>query len=166
VHVKRGTIFDAMGDALKRRLKQSKFESPQQEAMLALLVASSYMDEHIDRMVSEYGISRQQYNILRILRGAGENGHPCGEVAVRMVHRSPDVTRRIDGLVKMGLVERSRSNEDRRVVMTRITEKGLALLQQIAPLDRDFIDMLKRKLTAKQAQELTAICEHLFSDET
>jgi DNA-binding MarR family transcriptional regulator len=155
-----------MGDALKRRLKQSKFESPQQEAMLALLVASSYMDEHIDRMVSEYGISRQQYNILRILRGAGENGHPCGEVAVRMVHRSPDVTRRIDGLVKMGLVERSRSNEDRRVVMTRITEKGLALLQQIAPLDRDFIDMLKRKLTAKQAQELTAICEHLFSDET
>jgi DNA-binding MarR family transcriptional regulator len=129
-------------------------------------VASSYMDEHIDRMVSEYGISRQQYNILRILRGAGGNGHPCGEVAVRMVHRSPDVTRRIDGLVKMGLVERSRSNEDRRVVMTRITEKGLALLQQIAPLDRDFIDMLKRKLTAKQAQELTAICEHLFSDET
>jgi DNA-binding MarR family transcriptional regulator len=155
-----------MGDALKRRLKQSKFESPQQEAMLALLVASSYLDEHIDRVVSEFGISRQQYNILRILKGAGPDGHPCGEVAVRMVHRSPDVTRRIDGLVKMGLVERSRSNEDRRVVMTRITEKGLDLLTKISPGDRGFIDLLKRKLTAKQAQELTALCEQLFSGET
>lgn len=154
-----------MGEALRTRLKQSKFESPQHEAMLALLVAASYLDENIDRFVSQYGISRQQYNILRILRGAGSDGHPCGEVAVRMVHRSPDVTRRIDGLVKMGLVERSRSDQDRRVVLTRITDAGLELLAKIAPFDKSFIDVLKRKFTAREAQELTALCERLFSDE-
>lgn len=154
-----------MGDALRQRLKQSKFESPQQEAMLALLVAASYLDEQFDRVVSEFGISRQQFNILRILKGAGEQGHPCGEVAIRMVDRSPDVTRRIDGLVKMGLVERSRSNEDRRVVLTRITDAGIELLSRIAPGEREFIELLKRKLTAKQGQELTMLCEKLFSGE-
>lgn len=160
-----GHIFGAMGDALRRRLKQWKFESPQHEAMLALMVAASFLDEQIDHFVSQHGISRQQYNILRILKGAGPDGHPCGEVAVRMVHRSPDVTRRIDGLVKLGLVERRRSDEDRRVVLTRITDEGSALLAKIAPLDRGFIDMLKRKFSAKEAQELTALCEQLFTDE-
>jgi DNA-binding MarR family transcriptional regulator len=155
-----------MGDAIRRRLKQWKFESPQQEAMLAMLVAASYLDEQIDNFVSQYGISRQQYNILRILKGAGPDGHPCGEVAVRMVHRSPDVTRRIDGLVKLGLVERRRSDEDRRVVLTRITDAGSELLAKIAPFDRSFLDMLKRKFTPKQAQELTALCEQLFTEES
>lgn len=155
-----------MGDALKRRLKQSKFDSAQQEAMLALMVAASYLDEQFDRTVSEFGISRQQYNILRILKGAGPEGHPCGEVALRMVDRSPDVTRRIDGLVKMGLVERSRSNEDRRVVLTRITDAGIDLLARIAPVERSFIDVLKRKLSVEQSQDLVALCEQLFSDES
>lgn len=134
--------------------------------MLAMMVAASFLDEQIDRIVSEHGISRQQYNILRILRGAGPDGHPCGEVADRMVHRSPDVTRRIDGLVKLGLVERQRSDEDRRVVLTRITDAGLELLAKIAPMDSSFIEMLKRKLSPKEAQELTALCEQLFADET
>ena len=134
--------------------------------MLALMVAASYLDEQFDRTVSEFGISRQQYNILRILRGAGSAGHPCGEVALRMVDRSPDVTRRIDGLVKMGLVERSRSNEDRRVVLTRITDAGTELLARIAPVERGFIDVLKRKLNVKQSQELVVLCEQLFSGES
>ncbi|MBC8144170.1 MAG: MarR family transcriptional regulator [bacterium] len=154
-----------MGDALRRRLKQSKFESPQQEAMLSLLVAASYLDEQFDRSVSEFGISRQQYNILRILKGAGSEGHPCGEVALRMVDRSPDVTRRIDGLVKLGLVDRTRSNEDRRVVLTRITDEGRALLEKITPGEKNFIDVLKRKLTSEQAENLTTLCEQLFSDD-
>jgi DNA-binding MarR family transcriptional regulator len=154
-----------MGEALKKRLKQSRFESPQQEAMLAIWVASSFLDEHFDKVVSQFGISRQQYNILRILKGAGVEGHPCGEIAVRMVHRSPDVTRRIDGLVKLGLAERTRSSEDRRVVITRITDKGIDLLERIAPHDKSFIDMLKRRFSAKQAQELIALCEQLFGDD-
>ena len=87
-----------MSQLLNRRIKQSRYESPHHEAFLSVLVAASYLDEVFDRVCADYGISRQQFNILRILRGAGPEGHQCGEIGVRMVDRSPDITRRIDGL--------------------------------------------------------------------
>src|SRR4051812_34311289 len=103
-----------MGDALKKRLKQTKFESPYQEVFLSLMVAANVLNEHSDKAVAEFGISRQQYNILRILKGAKGGGYQCGDIACRMFDRAPDITRRIDALEKEGLVERSRSSEDRR----------------------------------------------------
>jgi DNA-binding MarR family transcriptional regulator len=155
-----------MGEVLKRRLKQSRFEGPHQEAMLSLLVASSFLEELFDSICEDFGISRQQYNILRILRGAGEQGHPCGEISTRMLDRSPDVTRRIDGLVKLGLVERQRSAEDRRVVISKITPSGMELLERMSPREKEYLGQVKRRLSVKQAQELTVLCERLFSDET
>ena len=122
-----------MGEILKKRLKQNKFSSPTQEALLNLLVASAHVAGLLDAACGEFGISQQQYNILRILRGVHPEGYPCGEIAVRMLDRAPDVTRRIDGLVKLGLVERERLEDDRRVVITKITDDGLKLLQRMDP---------------------------------
>src|SRR3569623_942029 len=124
-----------MGEVLKKRLKMSKFESPSHEALLGLMVAASHLRAQFDRVLQGSGISGEQYNILRILRGVHPEGHACGEIANRMVDRSPDITRRIDGLERQGFVERKRSDHDRRLVITRISQKGL-----------DLVDSLKERL--------------------
>jgi DNA-binding MarR family transcriptional regulator len=169
IHLSVATIFTAvlifvlvMGDALKKRLRQSKFENPYQETILSLMVASTALNEHIDKAVAEFGLSRQQYNILRILKGAKGDGYQCGDIANRMVDRAPDITRRIDALEKQGLVDRARSSEDRRVVITRITEKGLALLEKMSPAMEEFNTYLRARLTKQECQELTALCEKIF----
>ena len=78
-------------------------------------------------------LSPSQYNVLRILRGAGINGWACSEIAERMVTRDPDVTRLVDRLERRGLVERDRIAKDRRVVNVRITQKGVSMLADLEP---------------------------------
>jgi DNA-binding MarR family transcriptional regulator len=120
-----------MGDALKRRLRQSRFESPHHEAMLNLIVAAAHVRAELDRVCGEHGITEGQYNVLRILRGALPDGYPRGEIAHRMLERAPDVTRLIDRLERSELVERTRSGEDLRLSITRITKPGLQLLERM-----------------------------------
>jgi DNA-binding MarR family transcriptional regulator len=75
-------------------------------------------------------LSSNQYNVLRILRGAPE-GLACGEIGNRMITRDPDITRLLDRLEKRGLISRCRETKDRRMVMTRITPEGLNLLARL-----------------------------------
>ena len=151
-----------MGEILKQRLRQSKFESPYQEAVLSLLVAASSLNEQLDRICGEFDISRQQYNILRILKGAKGEGYQCGDIASRMLDRAPDITRRIDSLEKQGLAERTRSQVDRRVVITRITEKGMKLLERMNERMQEFNDFLRARLSKQECAELSALCEKIF----
>ncbi|MFZ0815857.1 MAG: MarR family transcriptional regulator, partial [Candidatus Sulfotelmatobacter sp.] len=76
------------------------------------------------------GLSANQYNVLRILRGSTA-GLPCGEIARRMITRDPDITRLLDRLEKRGLISRWREAADRRLVMARITREGLKLLDRL-----------------------------------
>ena len=140
----------------------SKFEGPVQEAILALLVTASELRANMDRTLTQHGLTSEQFNILRILRGAQPCGHPCGEIGDRMMDRSPDVTRRIDALEKQGLVERERSHEDRRVVNVKITEKGIAELDSITPFVKDFEKVVVAALTENELTELARICEKLM----
>jgi DNA-binding MarR family transcriptional regulator len=151
-----------MGEILKNRLKMSKFESPMQEALLALIVAASELRTKMDRILGAFGITGEQYNILRILKGAGEEGHPCGEIGNRMMDRSPDVTRRIDTLEKQGFVERTRSIGDRRVVNVKITTKGTSLLDSISPELHAFEKAVSNNLSEAQLHELATLCENLI----
>ena len=84
----------------------------------------------VDRTLEPYGVTPQQYNVLRILRGAPE-GLPCGEIASRMITRDPDITRLLDRLEKRELISRCRETKDRRTVIARITPEGLALLARL-----------------------------------
>lgn len=154
-----------MGNVLKKRLRQSEFQSPLQEALLNLMVATGHLTGKLDGVCAEFGISHQQYNILRILNGARPAGHPCGEIAVRMLDRSPDITRRVDALTKRGLVERYRPEEDRRVVMTRITPAGTDLLEQMEPRLQSLYVAINSKLTLADCGELSRLCESLYEDE-
>ena len=154
-----------MGEVLKKRLKMSKFESPVQEATLALMAAASELRTNVDRVLAEAGLTGEQFNILRILRGAGAEGHPSGEIGCRMVDRSPDVTRRIDALEKQGFAERERSKGDRRVVRVHITEKGLSVLETITPKLKAFDKKMSANFSESELRELAALCEKLIEME-
>jgi len=151
-----------MTEALSRRLKQAKFSSPQQEALLSLAVAAGSISSSMDAVCERHGLTRPQYNVLRILRGVHPEGHPRCEIAVRMVERAPDITRLVDRLQAQGLVRRSRSGHDQRQAIARITPKGLKLLEGIQPdLDASTDELLK-KLSDRDCHDLSRLCALIF----
>jgi DNA-binding MarR family transcriptional regulator len=118
---------------------------------LKLLRVHEYLDAGNVDLFKQHGLSGPQYNVLRILRGARGQELSCHEIGERMVKRVPDVTRLLDRLEQRRLVARRRCDEDRRVVRTRITEPGLAVLKALdGPLRRkiarDFAQLDGRKL--------------------
>jgi DNA-binding MarR family transcriptional regulator len=117
---------------LREEIRQSKpFDSPAQEAILALYRTSDMLRRRFSQLVEPHGISLQQYNVLRILRGAGKMGIPTLDIADRMIERTPGVTRLLDKLEAKHLVRRQRCPEDRRQVLCWITEPGMRLLAEL-----------------------------------
>lgn len=118
-----------MKSSLREEIQQTRpFRSVEHEAALNLLRTADQIERPLVELIRQTGITRPQYNVLRILRGAGPEGLTAGEVGARMLTGGCDVTRLLDRLVAQGLVERSRSADDRRVVMVKITAAGLDLL--------------------------------------
>ena len=116
---------------LQHELKQSKpFPSRRAEAMVALLRTGDLARRLVEATVGPFGLTGQQYNVLRILRGAGEKGLPTLDIAERMIEQTPGITRLIDRLEAKQLVVRARCETDRRQVFCRITAEGLALLER------------------------------------
>ncbi|MBC8124402.1 MAG: MarR family transcriptional regulator [Candidatus Kapabacteria bacterium] len=152
-----------MGEQLKQRLKQDKFTSGYQEAILSVLVCADRLNRSMDATCEVHGITSAQYNVLRILRGVHPDGHPRCEIITRMIHAAPDVTRLIDRLEKLGLVERAKSVHDGRLSLTYITTKGLSLLETLRP-EIDSIELrLSADLSAQDASTLTELCERVAS---
>ena len=115
--------------ALQEERKQSKpFQSLEQEALLSIERTAAVLTHGVADALRRYEITPTQYNVLRILRGAGEQGLCRNEVRDRLVAQVPDVTRLLDRMEEMGLVERERAEDDRRMVLTRLTRKGAQLL--------------------------------------
>lgn len=108
----------------------SKFPNQKVKAMLNIKYTASWFDQIGNRLLKPYNISEQQYNILRILRGAGKE-IMVAEVKQRMIQKSPNSTRLMDKLCEKGLIERSRCENDRRVVFVKISKKGLDLVEKI-----------------------------------
>jgi DNA-binding MarR family transcriptional regulator len=133
-----------MAERLRDEIKQQKpFESLEQEALLSVLRTADVLLQRITAVLKPYNLSHSQYNALRILRGAGPNGLACQEVAERMISRDPDITRLLDRLEGRGLVTRTRDQQDRRVVMARITPEGQRLLEA---LDLPIAEVCRRPL--------------------
>ena len=104
---------------------------------LKVMKASEMIQDAAHALFKQHGLSSPQYNVLRILRGAGKPGLNCQEISARMLKRVPDITRLLDRLVEKDLVDRERSDEDRRVVVSGITRQGLKLLKSIDnPLEK------------------------------
>lgn len=148
-----------MMPSLRDEIKQTKpFASPEQEAMLSLERTAAVLVHQMAQEFEAYGVTPTQYNVLRILRGAGPTGLCRYEIRDRLVAQVPDVTRLLDRLEDAGLVERERDSADRRQVKTRITRGGLALL---ARMDAPVGDMHKRMLGHLGERKLRALIELL-----
>jgi DNA-binding MarR family transcriptional regulator len=104
--------------------------SLEETVFLDLLRTSDVLSRRIDYVLKDADLSSNQYNVLRILRGAPE-GLACGEIGSRMITRDPDITRLLDRLEKRALISRCRESKDRRTVLTRITPAGLKLLAEL-----------------------------------
>jgi DNA-binding MarR family transcriptional regulator len=107
------------------------FRSREQEAALGLLRTADAMKRSLAQVIEPHGITAQQYNVLRILRGAGPDGLPTLTIGERMIEQTPGVTRLVDRLERKGLVARSPCPKDRRRVFCKITAKGLELLKEL-----------------------------------
>lgn len=154
-----------MGEILKKRLKQKSFESSEQEAILNLLVAANYIRARIDLLCAEFKLTRSQYNVLRILKGALPGGYSRREIISRMIEPSPDVTRLIDRLVNEEFVERYLSDSDRRLSCARITKKGSGLLSKLNPRISQFISDYSEPLKKSEREKLSFLCERLYAQE-
>lgn len=126
-----------MSGKLRQEIKQKRpFRSVQEEVVLAMGRTADQLSVPMNEVLREANLSTSQYNILRILRGAGDEGLPCGEISERMVRRDPDLTRLLDRLEARGLVTRARGTQDRRVITATITREGLKLLDSLdAPVE-------------------------------
>ena len=145
---------------MQSELKQRKpFTCREEELMLNIMRTADQLQRRLGELLKAADLSATQYNVLRILRGAGGEGLACGEISDRMVTRDPDITRLLDRLEKRNLVARSREKEDRRVVTARITQAGLDLLKK---LDEPVVQAHKAQLghlEAKQQDTLIRLLE-------
>ena len=140
-----------MASRLQREIKKQRpFESLEQEALLNLVRTNDQFQIHFTRLFRQYGLTPSQYNILRILRGAGEP-LPILEVASRMITVVPGITGLIDRLEEAGWVGRVRCKDDRRVVFVELTDKASVLLGK---LDKPVVDLHKQLLGHLSREEL------------
>lgn len=151
-----------MGDKLKQWLKQSKFSNLDQEVSLNIFVASYFLRSKHEEVMSKYGLTMPQYNVLRILKGVHPNGHPRCDIISRMIEPAPDVTRIIDRLLKDKLVERFNSDTDKRLSMTRISEKGLKVLEKAKPEIDVLGTYISTTLTSAEKKNLSDLLEKIY----
>jgi DNA-binding MarR family transcriptional regulator len=119
----------------KTKETSRKFDSLEQEAYLAIWRTFDRLRVFDEALFAQWGLTAQQYNVLRILRAASPEAVPTLSLVTRLVSRAPDITRMLDRLEESGWISRSRSTTDRRAVLVAITENGIALLDRlIAPL--------------------------------
>jgi DNA-binding MarR family transcriptional regulator len=144
---------------IQAEIRQSRpFSSLEEEAFLNIHRTADLLDQRLTELLRPHGLTGRQYNVLRILRGAGECGASCKEIGARMVTTDPDVTRLVDRMQARGLVTRTRSIHDRRVVSIRIAVPGLDLL---ASLDKPVNDLALSAMGALRQEELSGLIHYL-----
>ncbi len=130
----------------------------EEDVFVSLLRAADCLLQGVEQLLKTQNLSPAQYNVLRILRGAGPDGLSCREISERMVSRDPDMTRLLDRMEKRGLVTRERQKRDRRVVTTRVTPHGLEILER---LDQPVRNLHRRQLRHMPAARLKTLADLL-----
>jgi DNA-binding MarR family transcriptional regulator len=151
-----------MGSIIKERMKLAKFKSVEHEALLSMLVASSALRAKQEKIAVQNKITPTQFLVLRILKEAHPNGLARYEILSRLIDAQPDVTRIIDRLVEAKLAERITTDEDKRQSLARLTKKGLKVVTDMEGQMDEFDNLLKGKISKKDSQVLTAICEKIL----
>jgi DNA-binding MarR family transcriptional regulator len=128
---------------------------------ISLQKIADFLGLEAEQLFKPHGLTGTQYNVLRILRGAEPEGLPCRGIGERMISHDPDMTRLLDRMEKRGLISRQRQTDDRRVIKTRVSPAGLALLKS---LDQPVRELHKRQfhhLPAARLKTLTQLLEEV-----
>ena len=144
---------------MERNTKRAPHPTLEAEVFVSLLRTADALARGAEALLKPHGLSGTQYNVLRILRGAGEKGLACREVGGRLISRDPDITRLLDRMESRGLIARAREAGDRRVVRTRISPEGLRLLAELDEPVRQLHRRQLRHLPEKQLRQLSALLD-------
>jgi DNA-binding MarR family transcriptional regulator len=149
-----------MMTTLKHEIKQNApFSGIEEEAILNLFRTSDFLERAFEHESRGWGITSTQYNVLRILRGAGPEGLPCAAIGERMVTAGPDITRILSRLKARKLIRQHHSQSDRRVVCTQISEAGLSLLREMDPLIQRLPGTLLGHMSKSDLKEMIRLLE-------
>ena len=148
--------------SLATALKQNRpFVSLEQEVYLSILRTASELSHAVDQVFRPFDITPSQYNVLRILQGAGTDGLCRNEISERMVTATPDMTRLLDRMEKAGWVTRERAEEDRRQVSTHITKAGMELLARLEKPTGDFVMSLFTGATTRDLKTVLKVNDQI-----
>ncbi|MFY7999812.1 MAG: MarR family winged helix-turn-helix transcriptional regulator [Candidatus Kapaibacteriota bacterium] len=135
---------------------------PTLDAIINVAMASEFLRTQVDKAVAPIRITGVQYNILRILKRVHPQGISRTEVLKHLIEKSVDVTRSIDGLIRLGFAERVRPEEDRRLSITSITEQGMQALKDVDPHFFAMMGVMSETLTEDEFRELSRLCRKLM----
>jgi DNA-binding MarR family transcriptional regulator len=139
--------------------KRNSQDCIEERVFVSLIRTADALARGAEALLKPYSLSGTQYNILRILRGAGEKGLACREIGCRLISRDPDITRLLDRLESRGLIARAREEQDRRVVKTRISAEGIRLLAELDQPAHELHRRQWRHIPAKQLRQLSNLLD-------
>jgi DNA-binding MarR family transcriptional regulator len=145
-----------IGDAIK----QKEFKSEFQKLFINIIYTANWLNNESIKTLKPFGISPQQYNVLRILKGQHPNAITVNNIIDRMLDKSSNASRLVDKLKQKGLVERDVCNNDRRQVDIKITTKGIALVEDISK-KMDSFNKIKESITIEEAEKMNTILDNL-----
>lgn len=145
---------------IEKELKQQKFANSHLKAHINIIFTANWLNNKTKVVLKPFGITPQQYNVLRILKGKHPVYCAADDIKEVMIDKNPDLTRLIDRLIEKGYVTRNVCEENRRKLDISITQQGLALVKQIGPkLKKQFMTLAK--ITEKEANELSRILDKM-----
>lgn len=148
------------GRGLREEIAQRRpFHSVKAEVAVSILRTAAIIERHFAQVVADTGITIQQYNVLRILKGSGSEGLPTLVIRDRMIHAAPGITRLLDKLETAGLARRERTSPDRRQVFCYITDSGLAVLEKLEVAMKEADDVAVGSLSEAEQRQLIKLLE-------
>lgn len=152
------------GTGLQAEIAQRRpFHSVKAEVAVSILRTAALIERHFAQVVARTGMTTQQYNVLRILRGAGDEGLPTLVIRDRMIHEAPGITRLLDKLEKAGLARRERTAPDRRQVFCYITPRGLAMVDELDEEMKGADEVAVGNLSEPEQRQLLKLLEGVRS---
>lgn len=146
---------------LEEEIKQSKFESPYQKAIINIIYTANWLRDQQMEVFKAFDVLPQHYNALRIIKGKHPNPCSPGEIKEVMLDKGNDVTRLVDKLVKKGLVKRNLCESNRRKVDIIITEKGLTFIKELNDPMKKHLSLMKKTVSEKEAEHISDILDKL-----
>lgn len=146
---------------LEDEIKQVKFKSDYQRAMLNIVFTANWLEVGISKILKHYDLSSQQYNVLRILRGSRPNPLNLLDIQERMMDKMSNATRLVEKLRQKGLLTRIQCPSNRRKVEIEITDKGMEVLRELDPSMEENDELLAQRMTKEEAHQLSQLLDKL-----